>query len=190
MDMTKFEDLDDPGFIAVAGEIRRWIRALGQPKANLSSPPRSLSQSIPSPFSPPISQAMSSETSKRTEDTNPGQTYEHPSQITAMYIAVRGSDEETVESLLDAGISANEPCHGTMPPLCVVGHTGNLKIAKLLIDSGADVNAWKEKPLFVAATNGHTELVNLLLASGANPDAPKPDSWTAFSDGHIPSGDC
>jgi len=28
MDMTKFEDLNDPGFVAVAGELRRWSKAL------------------------------------------------------------------------------------------------------------------------------------------------------------------
>ena len=28
MDMTKFEDGDDPGFVAVAGELRRWCREL------------------------------------------------------------------------------------------------------------------------------------------------------------------
>ncbi|KAN0110923.1 hypothetical protein V8E51_007310 [Hyaloscypha variabilis] len=32
MDMTKFESADDPGFIAVAGEIRRWIKAFVVPK--------------------------------------------------------------------------------------------------------------------------------------------------------------
>lgn len=32
MDMTKFEDGDDPGFKAVAGELRRWVKRLGQPK--------------------------------------------------------------------------------------------------------------------------------------------------------------
>lgn len=30
MDMTKFEDENDPGFIAVAGELRRWARELDQ----------------------------------------------------------------------------------------------------------------------------------------------------------------
>jgi hypothetical protein len=29
--MTKFEHLDDPGFIAVAGELRRWVKALDVP---------------------------------------------------------------------------------------------------------------------------------------------------------------
>lgn len=28
MDMTKFEDVDDPGFLAIAGELRRWCREL------------------------------------------------------------------------------------------------------------------------------------------------------------------
>jgi hypothetical protein len=28
MDMTKFEDVEDPGFIAVAGELRRWVKEL------------------------------------------------------------------------------------------------------------------------------------------------------------------
>jgi hypothetical protein len=28
MDMTKFEGVDDPGFIAVAGELRRWTKEL------------------------------------------------------------------------------------------------------------------------------------------------------------------
>jgi hypothetical protein len=28
MDMTKFEDASDPGFIAVVGELRRWVREL------------------------------------------------------------------------------------------------------------------------------------------------------------------
>lgn len=31
MDMTKFGALDDPGFVAVTGEVRRWIKALVVP---------------------------------------------------------------------------------------------------------------------------------------------------------------
>lgn len=30
MDMTKFEDVNDPGFTAVAGELRRWSKELAQ----------------------------------------------------------------------------------------------------------------------------------------------------------------
>jgi hypothetical protein len=28
MDMTKFSAMDDPGFVAVTGEVRRWVKAL------------------------------------------------------------------------------------------------------------------------------------------------------------------
>lgn len=180
MDMTKFNNIDDPGFIAVAGEILRWTRELSQSSANLPSSSLSSSQSTPASLGPPTRQAVSFETLATTEDTDPDELYEHPSQVTPMYLAVRQSNEEMVDLLLKAGIAADAPCYGTMPPLCVVGQNGDLKIARLLIDSGADVNAWREKPLFAAATKGHTALVKLLLASGADPDAPKPDSWTAL----------
>jgi hypothetical protein len=29
MDMTKFEDIGDPGLVSVAGELRRWIKEIG-----------------------------------------------------------------------------------------------------------------------------------------------------------------
>lgn len=35
--MTKFEHLDDPGFTAVAGELRRWIKELTT-RGNASAP--------------------------------------------------------------------------------------------------------------------------------------------------------
>jgi len=46
MDMTKFEDGDDSGFKAVAGELRRWVKQLiapsdaGIPKAATPRPPQ------------------------------------------------------------------------------------------------------------------------------------------------------
>ena len=30
MDMTKFEDVEDPGFVAVTGELRRWVRDIAR----------------------------------------------------------------------------------------------------------------------------------------------------------------
>jgi hypothetical protein len=33
MDMTKFEDVNDPGFVAIAGELGRWSRELASAKA-------------------------------------------------------------------------------------------------------------------------------------------------------------
>jgi hypothetical protein len=31
MDMTKFDSLEDPGFTAITGELRRWVKELGSP---------------------------------------------------------------------------------------------------------------------------------------------------------------
>jgi hypothetical protein len=36
--MTKFEDVQDPGFVAVAGELRRWTKSLGRQQN--SGPPQ------------------------------------------------------------------------------------------------------------------------------------------------------
>jgi hypothetical protein len=37
MDLTKFEDADDPGFKAVVGELRRWVKESTRPE-NARSP--------------------------------------------------------------------------------------------------------------------------------------------------------
>lgn len=36
MDMTKFEHAEDPGFTAIAGELRRWIKELTLPSNALT----------------------------------------------------------------------------------------------------------------------------------------------------------
>lgn len=33
MGMTRFESVDDPGFIAISGELRRWIKDLAKTAA-------------------------------------------------------------------------------------------------------------------------------------------------------------
>jgi hypothetical protein len=45
MDMTKFENVDDPGFKAVVGELRRWVKESIQLRnARSSSPRRSVNE--------------------------------------------------------------------------------------------------------------------------------------------------
>jgi hypothetical protein len=45
MNMTKFENVDDPGFKAVAGELRRWVKESIQPRnARSVSPRRSVNE--------------------------------------------------------------------------------------------------------------------------------------------------
>ena len=37
MDMARFVSADDPGFISVCGELRRWIKQMDTTKGNLPS---------------------------------------------------------------------------------------------------------------------------------------------------------
>jgi hypothetical protein len=37
MSMTKFETEDDPGFVSVTGELRRWVKGLGPVIADLEN---------------------------------------------------------------------------------------------------------------------------------------------------------
>jgi ankyrin repeat protein len=72
---------------------------------------------------------------------------------------------------------------GGATPLHLAARRGNLKVAEVLLDHGAEVDALEGKnlftPLHVAAMHGQTKLAALLLARGANPRA---KSW----DGKIP----
>ncbi len=79
-----------------------------------------------------------------------------------------------VELLLRYGANVNPVRSGDRypsPPLCMVAFNGNVAVARLLIEAGADVNAidrWGT-PLFHAASRGHDKIVALLLAGGADP---------------------
>lgn len=41
MDMTKFTSIDDPGFVAVCGELRRWIRDMSAAERRYDKSPLS-----------------------------------------------------------------------------------------------------------------------------------------------------
>lgn len=57
---------------------------------------------------------------------------------------------------------------GTAYPLRLAAYFGHIAIARLLLDTGVNVNGTSDGPLFVAALNGHLEMVKLLLSHGAN----------------------
>lgn len=59
-----------------------------------------------------------------------------------------------------------------VPPLAIACDRGHLEIARLLLDRGADVNAFNERwlwrPVHEAAAQGHTKIVRLLIERGAD----------------------
>lgn len=44
MDMTKFDNADNPGFKAVAGELQRWVKALTQAGMTSNGPPTDITE--------------------------------------------------------------------------------------------------------------------------------------------------
>jgi len=63
-------------------------------------------------------------------------------------------------------------------PLMLAALQGQLALARLLVDKGADVNKPGWAPLHYAATNGHLELMQLLLDESAYVDAESPNGTT------------
>lgn len=80
--------------------------------------------------------------------------------------------EALAEFLLKAGANPSLPSNNAfkVAPLHSAAASKNVKIAKLLIDAGADVNAKQQEgftPLHSAAHNGDLEMAELLLKSGS-----------------------
>lgn len=86
--------------------------------------------------------------------------------------ALRAQDVEVCRILLDYGVDPNKqgfilvdtPIQSTDTPIQSAARKGNIAIATLLMDAGADVNGCLESAMLF----GHTGMVNLLLAKGAH----------------------
>jgi ankyrin repeat protein len=77
-------------------------------------------------------------------------------------------------------------------PFYYASSRGNLKVAQLLIEHGADVNAQcvsSLRPLHIASTNGRLEILRLLVRNGADVNALVSGVWTALhlasKEGHL-----
>jgi arylsulfatase A-like enzyme len=95
--------------------------------------------------------------------------------VTDLWPALGTGEPEAVRRRLAAGADVDQP-DGTfgVHPIGMVAMTGNLEIAKLLIASGAEVDARNQDgstALHGAAFLGRVELLELLLEHGADPDA-------------------
>ena len=92
-----------------------------------------------------------------------------------LHDAVRAQDVDAVDSLLNSGaeIDASDFILGT--PLHIAASNGHQKIAELLIDRGADLEAVSEqqgsRALHLASQFGDAEMVALLLENGAQIEA-------------------
>jgi len=104
-------------------------------------------------------------------------------------------DLQIVRMLIDAGCDVNRTNRRGYTPL---SHVASLcrdgdspcrdwtrRVASLLIEEGAEVNAFNKQqqgyaptPLLTAAARGHAELVRLLIESGARIETPNARGWT------------
>jgi ankyrin repeat protein len=101
---------------------------------------------------------------------------------TALMMAAFKRDGETTRALLDKGAKVNRP---GWTALHYAAAGGDDKIAQLLIERGAQVDALSPRPtgavtpLMMAAREGQDAMVRLLLARGAKPGLKNTEGFTA-----------
>jgi len=107
-----------------------------------------------------------------------------PLDRAVLYLASPAIDHvRLIETLLRFGANPNPPRRDEEdpgPPLCTVVRSGNIRIVRMLIEAGADVNAadrWRT-PLTCAAEKGFDQIVELLLDAGADPSVRDPKGCT------------
>ncbi len=108
-----------------------------------------------------------------------------PDGFQTLGLAAFFGQDAAAELLLARGAEVNTPSRNRMSvcPLHSAVAARRLRIASLLIEHGADVNAVQSDgftPLMGAAQNGQTEMIELLLARGARADVARANGQTAL----------
>lgn len=89
--------------------------------------------------------------------------------------AAMQDDEERVRALIAEGADVNEAQGDGMTALHWAAERGNVKVAEMLVQAGADVAAVTRlgayTPLHLASQNGHGAVARLLLEAGSDPRA-------------------
>ncbi|MFT4553765.1 MAG: ankyrin repeat protein [Chlamydiales bacterium] len=93
---------------------------------------------------------------------------------TLLSYAVMQEDKELVEQLLLKGAAVDKVALNSKQPLSIACGTGNIEIALLLIEQGADIHqdTLGNTPLQVACKSGEIRLVHKLLEKGASINSP------------------
>ena len=99
--------------------------------------------------------------------------------------AVWDEDEKAAKKLVIKGADVNvrEKTHSNITPLFLAVGSGNLKIAEMLLNFGANVNAVDDEgktPLMRLDDDANTELVRLLIKHGAKVNAVDDEGNTAL----------
>ena len=109
--------------------------------------------------------------------------YRKYGKSSTLMAAIAEHDMTRVKALLDGGVDADEPDEQGWRPLHLacsdIEFEGAIEIVGLLIERGADVNAWdlnyNETPILVACDPPNRSIVYRLLEAGADPNARRSD---------------
>lgn len=101
-----------------------------------------------------------------------------------IFFSAQSNDVNRVNCLLQKGTPVNiEDCSG-YTALHYGARNGHMKICKLLLENGANINALTRSghatALHRAATQGHIEITEFLLKSRADPNIRDADGYTAL----------
>ena len=101
----------------------------------------------------------------------------------ARRVGVVASTRELTEFLFSKGMDASFPDWLGVTPLHRLAREGNIEMATLFLDHGANIHARDEDlcstPLAYAAKSGRREMVEFLLARGATKSLPDDPPWAA-----------
>ena len=104
------------------------------------------------------------------------------SQSEALTTAIRSGNKEIVEILIRAGAPLNPPSTVLWPPLSDAAFAKQLEIMKLLLQSGAKVDALDHRGATLLVSTGFFDpnVTTILLESGADPNARDREGATAL----------
>ncbi|KAH7120600.1 ankyrin repeat-containing domain protein [Dactylonectria macrodidyma] len=106
-----------------------------------------------------------------------------PRQITGLHLAAYFGVEYAARHLLDKGIAVTKDSLGRTPLWYAAGN-GETSVAKLLLESGVDIESgdiYGQTPLMRAVERGQVDIVQMVLDNGGEIDMMDPEGMTLLS---------